>query len=39
MKAVVYQGPHHMKVIEKPKPRIEHPDDIIVRVTRTAICG
>ena len=28
-----------MRVVEKPDPRIEHPDDIILRVTRTAICG
>ena len=39
MKAVSYQGPNHMRVIEKPEPRIEHPDDIVLRVTRTAICG
>ncbi len=28
-----------MKVAEKPEPRIEHPDDIVLRITRTAICG
>jgi threonine dehydrogenase-like Zn-dependent dehydrogenase len=39
MKAVTYQGPGKMKVVEKAEPRIEHPDDVILRVTRTAICG
>jgi threonine dehydrogenase-like Zn-dependent dehydrogenase len=39
MKAVTYQGPGKMSVLEKPEPRIEHPDDVILRVTRTAICG
>lgn len=39
MKAVAYQGPHQMKVVDKPLPKIEHPDDIVLRVTRTAICG
>jgi threonine dehydrogenase-like Zn-dependent dehydrogenase len=39
MKAVSYQGPGKMKVIDKPEPSIEHPDDVILRVTRTAICG
>jgi len=39
MKAVTYRGPSNMRVVEKPEPRIEHPDDIVLRVTRTAICG
>jgi threonine dehydrogenase-like Zn-dependent dehydrogenase len=39
MKAVTYRAPGSMKVVEKPLPRIEHPDDIVLRVTRTAICG
>jgi len=39
MKAVAYQGPGKMEVVDKPSPSIEHPDDIILRVTRTAICG
>lgn len=33
MKAVNYVGPHQVKVEEVEKPRLEHPDDIIVRVT------
>ena len=39
MKAVTYRGPSTVKVAEKPEPRIEHPDDIVLRITRTAICG
>jgi threonine dehydrogenase-like Zn-dependent dehydrogenase len=39
MKALTYRGPSKLKVAEKPDPRIEHPNDIILRVTRSAICG
>jgi glutathione-independent formaldehyde dehydrogenase len=39
MKAVLYQGPFNLKVDQVPKPEIEHPDDIIVKITTTAICG
>jgi threonine dehydrogenase-like Zn-dependent dehydrogenase len=39
MKAVTYLGPKRVRVTEQPEPRIEHPNDAIVRVTRTAICG
>jgi threonine dehydrogenase-like Zn-dependent dehydrogenase len=39
MKAVNYVGPHKVKVEEVEKPRLEHPDDIIVKVTTAAICG
>ena len=39
MKAVVYKGPFNVAVEEVPDPRIEHPSDVIVRVTSTAICG
>jgi threonine dehydrogenase-like Zn-dependent dehydrogenase len=39
MKALTYRGPSSIKVESKPDPRIEHPDDIVLRVTRTAICG
>jgi D-arabinose 1-dehydrogenase-like Zn-dependent alcohol dehydrogenase len=35
MKAVNYQGPYKVKVEEVPKPTIEHPDDVIVKVTTT----
>lgn len=39
MKAMVYRGPYKIRVEEKDIPRIEHPNDAIVRVTRAAICG
>ncbi|GAA4193113.1 zinc-dependent alcohol dehydrogenase [Microbacterium oryzae] len=39
MKALTYRGPYKIRVEEKPDPRIEHPNDAIVRVTRAAICG
>ena len=39
MRAMTYRGPYKVRVEEKPEPRIEHPNDAIVRVTRAAICG
>jgi threonine dehydrogenase-like Zn-dependent dehydrogenase len=39
MRAMVYRGPYRIRVEEKPMPRIEHPNDAIVRVTKAAICG
>lgn len=39
MKAMVYRGPYKVRVEEKPDPRIEHPNDAIVRVELAAICG
>jgi threonine dehydrogenase-like Zn-dependent dehydrogenase len=39
MRAMVYRGPYRIRVEEKDIPRIEHPNDAIVRVTRAAICG
>ena len=39
MRAMVYRGPYRIRVEEKEIPRIEHPNDAIVRVTRGAICG
>jgi Alcohol dehydrogenase GroES-associated len=33
MKALNYQGPFKVKVEEVPKPTIEHPDDVIVKIT------
>jgi hypothetical protein len=33
MKAVNYHGPFQVKVQEIEKPKIEHPDDVIVKVT------
>jgi len=39
MKAMVYRGPYRVGVEQKPEPRIEHPNDAIVRVTLASICG
>ncbi|MBM7693684.1 S-(hydroxymethyl)glutathione dehydrogenase/alcohol dehydrogenase [Peribacillus deserti] len=39
MKAVTFQGPKNMQVKQVPDPKIEKNDDIIVRITSTAICG
>lgn len=39
MKAVTFQGIKDVKVKEVADPKIEKPDDIIVKITSTAICG
>lgn len=39
MKAVVYQGPYEVAAQEVDDPRIEHPADVLVRITSSAICG
>ena len=39
MRAMNYRGPYRVRVDEKPMPRILHPQDAIVRVTRSCICG
>lgn len=39
MKAVTYQGIKNVTVKEVPAPKIEKPDDMIVKITSTAICG
>lgn len=39
MKAVVYKGPFEVAVEEVETPRLQRPNDVIVRVTSTAICG
>src|ERR1700759_1166813 len=39
MRAVVYRKPFQVTVEEVPDPRIEHPNDAIVRITSTCICG
>lgn len=39
MKAVHYEKPFEVSVREVPAPRIQHPDDAIVKVTTAAICG
>ncbi|MED1205715.1 zinc-dependent alcohol dehydrogenase [Heyndrickxia acidicola] len=39
MKAVTFQGVKNMEVKEVEDPKLEKNDDIIVRITSTAICG
>jgi glutathione-independent formaldehyde dehydrogenase len=39
LKAVVYREPFDVAVEEVDDPRIEHPSDVIVRITSAAICG
>ncbi len=39
MKALVYQGPGKKDWIEKEKPGINKPTDVIVKVMKTTICG
>ena len=39
MKAVHYEGPFKVSVKEIELPKIQHPDDVIVKVTTAAICG
>ncbi|HYF20020.1 MAG TPA: zinc-dependent alcohol dehydrogenase [Ramlibacter sp.] len=39
MLAMNYRGPYRVRAVQKPEPEIEHPNDAIVRVTRSCICG
>lgn len=39
MRALTYHGPHKVSVDNMPDPIIEAADDIILKVTATAICG
>jgi alcohol dehydrogenase len=39
MKALVYQGPGKKAWIEKDKPVIQKPTDVVVRISKTTICG
>jgi len=39
MRAMEYRGPYKVRLTERDKPRIEHPNDAIVRVQLAAICG
>lgn len=34
-----YRGPLRVRIDQKPMPEIQHPEDAIVRVTRSCICG
>jgi threonine dehydrogenase-like Zn-dependent dehydrogenase len=39
MLAMDYRGPKRVRAVQKPMPEIKHPQDAIVRVVRTCICG
>lgn len=39
MLAMNYRGPFRVRTSQKPYPEILHPEDAIVRVTRSCICG
>ena len=39
MLAMNYRGPYRVRTVHKAEPLIEHPNDAIVRVTRSCICG
>jgi threonine dehydrogenase-like Zn-dependent dehydrogenase len=39
MRALTWQGPNDLRVTDVADPRIEQPNDAIIRITSTAICG
>jgi 2-desacetyl-2-hydroxyethyl bacteriochlorophyllide A dehydrogenase len=39
MRAVTFQAPYEVRVEEKPDPELEAPDDAIVRIEATGVCG
>jgi threonine dehydrogenase-like Zn-dependent dehydrogenase len=39
MLAVTYQAPGEVRLEERPEPELQAPDDAIVRVERTGVCG
>ena len=39
MLAMNYRGPYRVRADERPMPEIQHPEDAIVKVTRSCICG
>jgi threonine dehydrogenase-like Zn-dependent dehydrogenase len=39
MRALTWQGNEHVEVTDLPDPVIQEPNDIIIRITSTAICG
>lgn len=38
MKAVNYTGPNKVQVQQVDRPKLEHPDDVIVKVTTVRLC-
>ena len=39
MRAVVYTGPFKVAVEDVPRSKIQNPNDAIIKITTTAICG
>lgn len=39
MKALIYSGAGQREWVDKPKPDIEKPTDVIVKISKTTICG
>ena len=39
MRAVVYKGPFKVAVENVPEPRLQHANDVIVKITSSCICG
>ena len=39
MRALTYHGAHDVKVDSVPDPILQQPDDVILKITATAICG
>jgi len=39
MRAVVYQGPYDVAIEEVDDPEIEHPNDVVIDITTSCICG
>lgn len=39
MQAVVFHGPYKVAVEQRPIPKVQNPEDIVVKVRYTALCG
>jgi hypothetical protein len=39
MQAVVFHGPYKVAVEQRPIPKVQNPEDIVVKVGYTALCG
>jgi alcohol dehydrogenase len=39
MQALVYNGPGQKNLEDRPKPTLQRPTDVIVKITKTTICG
>ncbi|BCS29173.1 alcohol dehydrogenase family protein [Aspergillus puulaauensis] len=39
MRAVVFNGLHKVAVEDRPVPQVQHPEDIVIKATYTALCG